>query len=83
LHRAVDLGFPEFTRHVQTLDSELAGAILGYPTAAAVRAVSVRKLARLCYDGRHKVGEELARALIETAQRSVGQFHAEPYRAPG
>jgi transposase len=28
LHRAVDLGFPEFTNHVRTLDSELAIAIL-------------------------------------------------------
>jgi transposase len=38
LHRAVDLGFPEFTRHIRTLDSELATAVLGhYPTAAALR----------------------------------------------
>ena len=28
LHRLVDLGFPEFTRYVKTLDSELATAIL-------------------------------------------------------
>jgi len=36
LHRAVDLGFPEFTRHIRTLQSELATTILShYPTAAA------------------------------------------------
>ena len=27
LHRLVDLGFPEFTRYVRTLDSELASAM--------------------------------------------------------
>ena len=33
LHRAVELGFPEFTRHVRTLGSELATTILAhYPT---------------------------------------------------
>jgi transposase len=52
LHRAVDLGFPEFTRYVRTLQSELATSILShYPTAAALRKVSVKKLARLVYDG--------------------------------
>jgi len=65
LHRAVDLGFLEFTRHIRTLDSELAIALLKrYPTAAAVRTVSVRRLAQFCYDGSHNVGEELARALL-------------------
>ena len=62
LHRLVDLGFPEFTRYVRTLDSELASAILrDYPTAAAFRGVSVRRLAALRYDGRHHVGLDLAR----------------------
>ena len=37
LHRLVDLGFPEFTRYVATLDSELASALPArYPTAAGV-----------------------------------------------
>ena len=81
LHRAVDLGFPEFIRHVRTLDSELATAILArYPTAAALRTVSIRKLARLCYDGSHHVGEALARDLIEAAKQSVGAHHGEPYQ---
>ncbi len=81
LHRAVDLGFPEFTRHVRILQSELATTILAhYPTAAALRTVSVKKLARLVYDGRHQVGTELARALVEAAQQSVGAHHGDPYR---
>jgi transposase len=81
LHRAVDLGFPEFTRHVRTLGSELATTILAhYPTAAAFRSVSVKKLARLVYDGRRQVGEELARTLIGAAEQSVGAHHGEPYQ---
>jgi transposase len=81
LHCTVDLGFPEFTRHVRTLDSELATSILSrYPTAAALRTLSVRKLARLRYDGSHQVGEALARALILAAKQSVGAHHGEPYQ---
>jgi len=81
LHRLVDLGFPEFTRYVRTLDSELAVAILrDYPTAAAFRGVSVRRLAALRYDGRHQVGLDLARTLIEAARRSVGKHHSATYR---
>lgn len=80
LHRAVDLGFPEFTRYVKKLDSELATAILQeYPTARAFPVVS-RPLSKLVYDGRHKVGPELARQLTEAAKRSVGQHHDEAYR---
>lgn len=81
LHRLVDLGFPEFTRYVRSLDSELATAILhDYPTAAAFVGVSLRRLAGLRYDGRHKVGDDLARALIDAATRSVGRHHGEAYR---
>jgi transposase len=81
LHRAVDLGFPEFTRHVHTLESQLAATILSrYPTAASFHGASVKKLARIVYDGSHKIGEELARALIEEAANSVGSHHSEPYR---
>jgi transposase len=80
LHRSVDLGFPEFTRYVKTLESELATAILHeYPTATAFPAAP-RQLAKLCYDGRHTVGGELARALVEAAKVSVGRHHGEPYR---
>jgi transposase len=81
LHRAVDLGFPEFTNHVRTLESELAIAILSrYPTATAYRNVSPEKLARLCYDGRHEVGEQLARGLVDAAKNSVGRHHLDTYR---
>ncbi len=81
LHRLVDLGFPEFTRYVKSLDSELASSILhDYPTAQAFGGISAKRLAQLRYDGRHKVGPELAHSLIEAAQRSVGSHHSEPYR---
>ena len=41
LHRLVDLGFPEFTRYVRSLDSQLATAILAdYPTAQALAAAA-------------------------------------------
>lgn len=80
LHRGVDLGFPEFTRYVKTLSSELATAILHeYPTAAAFPVVP-RPLAKLVYDGRHKVGGELARQITDAAKVSVGRHHDEPYR---
>jgi transposase len=81
LHRVVDLGFPEFTRYVHSLDSQLASTILhDYPTAAAFHGVSVKRLASLRYDKRHKVGHELAQALIEAAGRSVGHHHGHAYR---
>lgn len=81
LHRLVDLGFPEFTRHVRTLDSELATAILHEcPTARSFQSISPKRLARMRYDGRHLVGEELARALLDAAKVSVGQHHGEAYR---
>lgn len=81
LHRAVDLGFPEFMNHVRTLESELAIAILSlYPTATAFQNVSPGKLARLCYDGRHEVGEQLARTLVESAKNSVGRHDSDTLR---
>jgi transposase len=48
LHRVVELGFPEFTRYVRTLESQLATTILSrYPTAASFQGISVKKLARI------------------------------------
>lgn len=80
LHRLVDLGFPELTRFVKTLDSELATAVLHeYPTAAAFP-TAPRPLAKLVYDGRHKVGAELARQLVDAAKVSVGRHHGDAYR---
>jgi transposase len=69
LHQAVDLAFPEFTRHVRGLDTELATAILSrYPTAAGLRRVSPKKLTMLCFDGRRRIGATLALALIAAAK---------------
>jgi transposase len=59
----------------------LASAVLhDFPTALAFQGVTVRRLARLCYDGRHRIGEELARSLIEAAKVSVGHHHGFAYR---
>lgn len=81
LHRLVDLGFPEFTRYVRSLDSELASTILKhFPTAEAFVGVRPRALAHLKYDGRHFIGLELATKLIEAARSSVGRHHGHAYR---
>jgi transposase len=81
LHRAVDLGFPEFTRHVASLDSELALTILtALPTAASYRSITPKWLAKVVYDGRHKVGLELAQALFAAAKVSVGYHHGAVYQ---
>jgi transposase len=82
LHQAVDLTFPEFTRCVRGLDTELATSILSrYPTAAALRRASAKKLAMLCFDGRRRIGAKLALTLIRAAQTSVGQHHDDPYQS--
>jgi transposase len=81
LHRVVDLGFPEFTRYVKSLDSELATALLSeYPTAQAFDGASVKSIAAMRYDGRHKVGRDLAGDLVRAAKISVGRHHGEAYR---
>lgn len=81
LHRLVDLGFPEFTRYVHSLDSMLATAILHeYPTAQAFQDLRWKKLAKYRYDGVHIVGDDLAKSLIEAAQASVGRHHGLAYR---
>lgn len=81
LHRLVDLGFPEFTRYVRCLDTGLASAILHeYPTAEAFLGLPWKRLAKLSYDGRHKVGDELAKGLVEAAKTSVGRHHGPAYR---
>lgn len=81
LHRLVDLGFPELSRLVRTLDSQLATTILReYPTAAAFDETCLRKLARLRYDGHHAVGLLRARQIVETARTSVGQHHGRAFQ---
>ena len=80
LHRLVDLGFPEFTRYVRTLDSMLATCVLAeYPTAQAFARATPRRVAKLRYDGRHFVGPELAQSLVDAAKRSIGQHHGPAY----
>jgi len=81
LHRLVDLGFPEFTSVVKKLDSHLAVTILReFPTAAAFSKATRKKVGKLVYDGRRKVGEGRARKLIEAARQSVGAHHGPAYR---
>jgi transposase len=81
LHRLVDLGFPEFTRYVRSLDSMLATCLLAaYPTAHAFARATPRRLAKLRYDGRHFVGAELAEQLVTAAKTSVGQHHGPAYK---
>jgi transposase len=81
LHRLVDLGFPEFTRYVRDLGSELATALLReFPTARAFQGAPPRRMAGLRYDGRHKVGPELTAALVDAAAHSVGRHHGEVYQ---
>lgn len=81
LHRLVDLGFPELTRHVNDLGSGIATALLmRCPTAAAFRNVKPSTLTKLKYDGRHHVPEDVASALVEAAKHSAGMHHGEAYK---
>jgi transposase len=79
LHRAVDLTFPEFTRHVVEVDSPRATALLAaFPTAAAVRAAAEGQIAAV-RGGQRTVGRELARTLKVAARQSVGHHDTEVY----
>jgi transposase len=80
LHRLIDLGFPEFTRHVKGLDTMLATALIAEcPTAEVFARTDPRRLARLRYDGRHKIGLDRAERLVAAAKRSVGQHRGPVY----
>jgi len=80
LHRALDLGFPEFRRLVDDVGSAKATALLSrYPTAAAFAEAREGEIANLRY-GRSTIGRELATKLVATAKVSVGAHHGEPYR---
>jgi transposase len=80
LHRVVDLCFPELTRHVSDLGSQLATTILTrWPTASQLAKQSVKKVAATVYDGRREIGEELAAALVTDAKKSVGRHHGPAY----
>jgi transposase len=80
LHRALDLTFPEFTQHVKEVASFKATTLLlAYPTARAFRAADPVQLAALKYDSRHVIGSELAQALCQAAEASVGAHDGAPY----
>jgi len=81
LHRTLDLTFPEFPRLVRDLTSyKAAGLLLAFPTSAAFRDGSVETVSDIKYDGRHRIGEELARGVCELAARSVGHHDGPSYR---
>ena len=80
VHRALDLSFPEFTDHVRDVACAKAITLLvACPTAERFRAADPNALAELKYDARHVVGLELARALCEAAQSSVGRHQGAVY----
>lgn len=80
LHRVVDLCFPELTRHVTDLGSQLATTILKrWPTASQLAKQSVKKVAGTVYDGRREIGEALAAALVSDAKKSVGRHQGPAY----
>lgn len=81
LHRALDLTFPEFTQLVTTLDSELCTTLLARIQTAAQFATQPQcQLARLVYDGHHRVGDDLAAQLVQRARTSVGKHHGAALR---
>jgi transposase len=81
VHRLVDLGFPEFTRHIPNLGTHRATSILAeYPSAQAFCGSCLPTLASMRYDGSHAVGQPLARALVEAAPSSVGRHHGPAHR---
>lgn len=80
LHRLVDLCFPEVTRHISDLGSHLATTVLRrWPTADQLAKQSMNKVARVVYDGRREIGDELAKALVSEAKRSVGRHKGPTY----
>jgi transposase len=80
LHRLVDLCFPELTRHIDDLGSHLATTVVArWPTADQLAKQSVNKVARVVYDGRREIGDELAKALVTDAKKSVGRHKGPTY----
>ena len=73
--------FGDRVRQLHRLVDRLATALLAaYPTARAFAGVSVARLAAVRYDGVHRVGAALARALLAAAKVSVGQHHGPAYQ---
>jgi hypothetical protein len=73
--------FPEFTRFVRGLDTELATSILSrYQTAASLSRRSANVLAKLSFAQNKRVGTLLATNLIAAAKTSIARHHDAPYR---
>jgi transposase len=80
LHRLVDLCFPELTRYIDDLGSQLATTVIKrWPTAAQLAKQSTNKVARVVYDGRREIGDTLAKALVADAKKSVGRHQGPAY----
>jgi transposase len=80
LHRLLHLVFPEFSRLVHGVDSQRAAALMSrWPSARALRQARHRQLARLCYDGRHVIGDDLAASLLDAARTSIAQHYGTAY----
>jgi transposase len=80
LHRALDLSFPESKPLFKTMTGMRTTTILkAYPGGKALAEANLSELGELVYDGRHRVGVELASALIELAKVTVGAHQGGPY----
>lgn len=74
LHRLLDLVFPEFPRVLPDPTSLRALKLLRlYPTARRMGRKTPEDVARVQYDGRHVIGDDLATQLIELARKSIAQ----------
>jgi hypothetical protein len=80
LHRAIDLGFPEFHVGKDSREPARPHHSVARPNCGVVSWRLCEKLASIIYDGSHEVGEDLSRTVIEAAEKSVGGHHSEPYR---
>jgi transposase len=81
LHRALDLGFPEFRKLIPKIASSKATALLTrFPTAKAFAEAEPAEVAAIAYRPKAVVGAKLASELIALAKRSVGAHHGDPYQ---
>lgn len=81
LHRLLDLTFPEYTTHMADISNERSTTILGaFPSGAKLAEARLEPLSNLRYGARHhRVGDELAKALISAAGVTVGRHQGEIY----
>lgn len=80
LHRQVDLVFPELPRVIKDLSTRRATALLArWPTAVALATAHIDDIASLIYDGRHRIGDALARRVAAMAKESIAQHAGAPY----